>query len=66
MLRGATPRECSAPDPDGVGVIGTALAAKAVLIATGHRPLYIDAEHQGVRIVGLVQASKDIEATGKA
>jgi predicted nucleic acid-binding protein len=46
--------------------IGTALAAKAELVVTGEKPMLTVAEHQGVRIIGVAQAIKDIEATGKA
>jgi uncharacterized protein len=59
----ATPR--IAPDPDDHVVIGTALAAKADLLVTGDKPLLSVVEHQGVRIVGVAQAIKDIEMTGK-
>lgn len=46
-----TPR--IAPDPDDDVVIGTALAAKADLIATGDKPLLSVAEYQGLRFVGV-------------
>ena len=49
-----------APDPDDDVVIGTALAAKADLIATGDKPLLSVVEHQGVRIVGVSQSMEMI------
>ena len=59
----ATPR--IAPDPDDDVVIGTALAAKAEFIVTGDKPLLSVSEHQGVRIVGVAEAIKAIEARRK-
>ena len=54
-----------APDPDDDVVIGTALAAKADLIVTGDKPLLTVIEHQGVRLVGVVQAIDFIDARSK-
>lgn len=59
----STPR--IAPDPDDDVVIGTALAAKAELVVTGDKPLLTVSEHQGVRIVGVAQASEIIDASSK-
>jgi putative PIN family toxin of toxin-antitoxin system len=55
-----------APDPDDDVVIGTALAAKADLVVTGDKQLLTVIEHQGVRIVGIVQAIEIIEASSKS
>lgn len=55
-----TPR--IAPDPDDDVVIGAALAATADLVVTGDKSLLTVSEHQGVRIVGVMQAIERIEA----
>ena len=54
-----------APDPDDDVVIGTALAAKAELIVTGDKPLLTVLEHQGVKIVSVVQAVETVDAKSK-
>ncbi len=51
-----TPTPRIAPDPDDDVVMGTALAAKADLVATGDKPLLSVAEYQGVRIIGVSHA----------
>lgn len=51
-----------APDPDDDVVIGTALAAKADRIITGDRPLLSVAEYEGVRIIGVSDAVREITA----
>lgn len=60
----ATPR--IAPDPNDDVVIGTALAAKAVMIVTGDKPLLSVIEHEGVRIVGVAQAIAAIDVSSNA
>lgn len=60
----ATPR--IAPDPNDDVVIGTALAAKAVMIVTGDKPLLSVIEHEGVRIVGVAQAIEAIDVSSNA
>ena len=54
-----------APVPDDDVVIGTALAAKAELIVTGDKPPLTVLEHQGVKIVGVVQAVETVDARSK-
>ena len=54
-----------APDPNDDVVIGTALAAKAELIVTGDKPLLTVLEHQGVKIVGVVQDVETVDARSK-
>ena len=54
-----------APDPDDDVVIGTALAAKTELIVTGDKPLLTVLEHQGVKIVGVVQDVETVDARSK-
>ena len=49
-----------APDPDDDVVIGTALAAKADLLVTGDRALLTVADYQGVRFVGVAEASQHL------
>jgi putative PIN family toxin of toxin-antitoxin system len=49
-----------APDPDDDIVIATALAAQADLIVTGDRTLRSIAQHQGIRIVSVSEALKEI------
>lgn len=60
----ATPR--IAPDPNDDVVIGTALAAKAVMIVTGDKPLLSVIEHEGVRLVGVAQAIAAIDVSSNA
>jgi putative PIN family toxin of toxin-antitoxin system len=45
-----------APDPDDDVVIGTALAARADLVATGDRSLLAVGAHRDVRILGVSEA----------
>ncbi|MFM2058994.1 MAG: hypothetical protein RLY71_3379 [Pseudomonadota bacterium] len=56
------PIERTAPDPDDDVVIATALAAHADLVVTGDKPLLSLAQHQGIAIVGVVQAIEAIAA----
>ena len=60
----ATPRV--APDADDDVVIGTALAANAAFIVTGDKPLLLVGEHQGVKIIGMAQATEIVAARSKA
>lgn len=66
LLWGGTPRLLlqAAREKQGV-VIGTALAGKADLIVTGDKPLLTVSEHQGVKIVGVGQATEVREADSK-
>ena len=52
-----------APDPNDDIVIGTALAAKVNFIVTGDKQLRSVVEHQGVRIVGVIEAMGLVETS---
>lgn len=51
-----TPTPRIAPDPDDDVVIGTALAAKALAIVTGDKPLLTVDEYQGVQFMTVARA----------
>lgn len=51
-----TPTPRIAPDPDADVVIGTALAAKALAIVTGDKPLLTVDEYQGVQFMTVARA----------
>lgn len=54
-----------APDPDDDVVIGTALAARAEFVVTGDKSLLTVIEHQGARIIDVVQAIGVVHARVK-
>jgi hypothetical protein len=54
-----------APDPDDDAVIGTAIAAKAVLIVTGDKPLLSVGVYEGGRIVTVTEALALAEAASQ-
>lgn len=51
-----------APDPDDDVVIGTALAAGADGVVTGDRPLFAVVAYEGVRIVRVIEAVREMTA----
>lgn len=57
-----TPVPRIAPDADDDIVIGTALAAKADLIVTGDQALLSVGAHEGVRIIGVIEAMRMINS----
>ncbi len=57
-----TPVPRIAPDPDDDVVIGTALAATADGVVTGDRLLLSVAAHEGVRIISVSEAVREITA----
>ena len=57
-----TPVPRIAPDPDDDVVIGTALAATADGVVTGDRLLLSVAAHEGVRIISVSEAMREITA----
>jgi len=54
-----------APDPDDDVVMGTALAARAEFVVTGDKSLLTVIEHQGARIIAVVQAIGVVHARVK-